>query len=155
MVGCALAAGGGVGIEFAGDDADIGIKGVYEEDSDDAKSVVDRVWDCECEAGSIGREGSGGFFGFKFVGFLKPETMLGWSVCDKEDAPAAGDIDIDGGGFGGKEGCKCEVDAEADVEESGLGLDTTDEDGEDPICRSFASIIAILSFGFGLSFIED
>lgn len=74
-------ADGGAGTGFAGDaDADIGAEGVYEEDSDDAKSVVDRVWDCECECGSIGREGSVGCFGFKFLGFLKPEAIPRWSV---------------------------------------------------------------------------
>jgi hypothetical protein len=77
-------ANGGAGTAFDGDaDADIGAEGaegVYEEDSDDAKSVVDRVWGCECECGSIGREGSGGCFGFKFLGFLKPEAMPRWSV---------------------------------------------------------------------------
>jgi hypothetical protein len=75
-------------------------------------------------------------------------------VCDKDDAPTAVGNEIGGGGFGGKEGCRstlAEVDAEVDVEGSGLGLGTTDENGEDPICRSFASIIAILSFGFGPS----
>lgn len=155
-------------------DANVGPDGVYEETNDDAKSFVDLVWDCKW--GRIGKEGNGACFCITFTGFLEPEpdVMLDWLefigiwVRDEDE-----DVDVDmlgigirgggicgggicGGGFGGREGCRWTGDdVEADVG-SGVGLafevdrEDKDGDGDEPICRSLASIIAILSLGCGL-----
>jgi hypothetical protein len=83
---------------------------VYEAESDDAKSDVDL--DCGCESGRMGRDGSGGIFGFRFVLVFELDVanvlkFRSW-VWDENDALAGNG----GGGFGGKEGC---TDAEASV----------------------------------------